>query len=444
VKLIVIVTEYPKATETFIYRDLLKFAELGATIELHHLAPFRTRQPLHQFAEPTRAWARYTPFIGRTAAAALLRALFTRPRALFSAIARIVWAYRAEPKLLLKSLMLVPKAAAMADHARRAGTDHLHAEFAGHPATVAWLIHRLGGPAYSVSCRAHDIFRTQSLLDVKLTEASAVRTVSNFGRTFLQERIPALRTRPIHVIHSSVDLARIAPAPEADGPSRFRILYVGALEAKKGVAHLLDALSLASERLGDWECELAGNGPLRGALERQAEALGIGERVRFHGALDFDAVTAAYGRASVCVAPSVIGPGGRQEGIPNVMIEALAFAKPAISTPISGIPELIEDGVSGLLVPPGEAEPLAGALLRIRADPEFARSLGRRGRAVVEERFDLAANAARQMALFAGGDAQSQQAPDPIGTEAPAKGSLLIGAPGRDSAGIAAIGGAAA
>jgi glycosyltransferase involved in cell wall biosynthesis len=289
----------------------------------------------------------------------------------------------------------------MAEHARREKVHHVHAEFAGHPATVAWLMHRFGGPAYSVSCRAHDIFRTQSLLGRKLGEASAVRTVSEFGRTFLRERVPGLAERPIHVIHSSVDLAKLAPCA-APSPSPFRILFVGALEEKKGVQHLLSALSEAGEALGDWECELAGDGPLRGALEEQARALGISARVRFHGALDFEAVSAAYRRASVCVAPSVIGPGGRQEGIPNVMIEALAYAKPAISTPISGIPELIQDGVSGLLVPPEDPAALAQALLRVRQDPDFARALGRAGRMAVEESFDLSRNAARQMALFAG------------------------------------------
>ena len=400
-KLIVIVTEYPKATETFIYRDLLKFAELGAKIELHHVAPFRRGQTLHRFAEPTRAWARYTPFLGRAALGAVVRGVATKPLVLARAAAEILGAYRREPKLCLKSLALIPKALAMAEHAKREGFQHIHAEFAGHPATLAWLMHRFGGPAYSVSCRAHDIFRTQSLLGRKLGEARAVRTVSGFGRAFLREQVAGMENKPIHVIHSSVDLASLAPQ-EPPPPSQYRILFVGALEAKKGVEHLLRALALADERLGDWQCELAGDGPLREALEQQARTLGITERVRFHGALDFDTVSAAYRRASVCVAPSVIGPGGRQEGIPNVMIEALAYAKPAISTPISGIPELIEDGVTGLLVPPENPDKLAEALLRLRRNPGFARALGRAGRAVVEQRFDLARNAARQMALFAG------------------------------------------
>jgi glycosyltransferase involved in cell wall biosynthesis len=287
-------------------------------------------------------------------------------------VSDIVTAFRREPKLCLKSLALIPKALAMAEGARREKVHHVHAEFAGHPATVAWLMHRFGGPAYSVSCRAHDIFRTQSLLDRKLSEAKAVRTVSRFGRAFLRDRVPGLADKPIHVIHSSVDVIRLAPV-ETVPPSPFRVLFVGALEAKKGVQHLLAGLALANEALGEWECELAGDGPLRTALEQQARALGLADRVRFHGALDFDAVSAAYRRASVCVAPSVIGPGGRQEGIPNVMIEALAYAKPAISTPISGIPELIDDGVSGLLVPPADPAALAAALLRVRGARRWKR-----------------------------------------------------------------------
>ena len=118
------------------------------------------------------------------------------------------------------------------------------------------------------------------------------------------------------------------------------------------------------------------------------------------GMQPFEAEAEAYRTASVCVAPSVIGPSGRQEGIPNVMIEALAYQRPAITTNISGIPELIRDGDTGLLVPPGDPQALADALLRVRNDPKAALAMARRGRAHVAKEFDLAANARRQLALF--------------------------------------------
>lgn len=400
-KLAVIVTEYPKSTETFIYRDLVKFAELGHEIRLYHLAPFRHDQPLHGFAEPTRAWTRYVEFLGAPSLKALARTALRHPLRLATAMAQIVAAYARHPRILAKSLALLPKALAIAADARDWGATHVHAEFAGHPATVAWLGRRFGGLPYSVSCRAHDIFRTQRLLTRKLGEALAVRTVSDFGKAFLEDKVPGMAGRPV-VIHSSVDVAAIAPVATLPSTAPFRILYVGALEAKKGVEYLLDALAAAGPSLGDWHCDLIGNGPSADALRQKATSLGLESRVTFHGAQPFERVAAAYQTASVCVAPSVIDPDGRQEGIPNVMIEALAYQRPAITTAISGIPELIRDGETGLLIPQRDAAALAAALRRVYDDPAAALEIAKRGRAHVEAEFDLEMNARRQLALFAG------------------------------------------
>jgi colanic acid/amylovoran biosynthesis glycosyltransferase len=398
-KLAVIVTEYPKTTETFIYRDLIAFMREGVDVRLYHLAPYRHDQTLHGFAEPTRALATDIGFVRPGAVAKALRR--DRP-ALAATLRDIVRAYAHDPRLCAKSLALVPKALAIAADARAWGASHVHAEFAGHPATAAWIGRRCGGLPYSVSCRAHDIFRTQALLDAKLGEAAAVRTVSAFGARFLRERVAGLEDRELHVIHSSVDVAAIEPFAVLLGP--LRILYVGALEPKKGITHLIDALAIIAPQLGAWSCDLIGDGPDRAALQAQARAAGLGDHLFFHGAQPFERVARAYAAAGLCVAPSVIGPDGRQEGIPNVMIEALAHARPAIATAISGVPELIRDRDTGLLVPPGDAPALAAAILRIRDDPEAARAMAIRGRAHVEAEFDLATNARRQIALFA--DAQ--------------------------------------
>ena len=173
-----------------------------------------------------------------------------------------------------------------------------------------------------------------------------------------------MASRDLHVIHSSVAVSRIAPVETVPATDPFRILYVGALEPKKGVEHLLTALSQVGAQLGDWRLDAIGQGPSAEALKAQAASLGLAARVTFHGAKPFEEVASAYQQASVCVAPSVIGPNGRQEGIPNVMIKALAYQRPAITTAISGIPELIEDGVTGLLVPQADATALGETLLR--------------------------------------------------------------------------------
>lgn len=393
-KLAVIVTEFPKTTETFILRDLMLFRELGADLRLYHLAPWRADQILHDFAKPLADHARHVPLAGGAAAAALARHPVTAAR-LWGQIARH---QGRDGKIAAKSAALLPAALAIGDELRAWGASHIHAEFAGHPATAAWIANAVSGVPFSVSCRAHDIFRSQRLLEQKFAAASSVRAVSNFAARFLGERVPGIAAEDVQVIHSSVDVGRIPALPPAEGAG-FRILYVGSLQARKGVDVLLRAV--AGLELPDWTLTIAGDGPDRGKLQAMADALDLGGRVQFLGQQSFEQVTALYRDASVCVAPSIIGPNGRTEGIPNVMIEALAFQRPAISTNVSGIPELIHPGRTGLLTEPGDVSGLTAALMRIHDAPEEAAAMARAGRAHVEAEFDLQKNARRQLAMFA-------------------------------------------
>jgi glycosyltransferase involved in cell wall biosynthesis len=330
---------------------------------------------------------------------ALLGEIARDPGGLARIIGGVLRDYAGTPAILLKSLGIVPKSLAFAQDLKVWGAQHVHAEFAGHPATCAWIIARATGIPYSVSCRAHDIFRTTNGLGSKLTEAAAVRTISAFNKRFLLERVPALSPGKIEVIHSGVDVMAI-PRLEAPPPGEvYRILYVGALEPKKGVEVLLRALASAHE-LTPWRLDVLGRGPDRVRLERLAVDLGLSDRVVFHGPKPFEGVSGAIADAHVVVAPSVVGPGGRMEGIPNTMIEALAHQRPAISTRLSGLPELITDHETGLLVTPGDAEELRTALVWTRNHPKEAFEMACRGRQHVEAHFDLNANSRAQLRLF--------------------------------------------
>lgn len=399
-RLAVIVSEFPKTTETFILRDLVQFRQMGAALRLYYLAPYRTGETVHDFARPVLSCVHHEAMaLSPRVAGATLRSLGRRPGPLGQAVGRIAEGYRREPALLAKSLALVPKILALAEDMTIWGADHVHAEFAGHPATAAWLAHRLTGLPYSVSCRAHDIFTTQSLLDVKLAEASFVRTVSDYNKAFLLRHVPGLTPERIEVIHSSLDVAAIDPPPPRPRGGSFDILFVGGLRSHKGVDVLLRAMA-APWTPPHWRLDLIGDGPERRALERLASDLGLGGRARFHGSRPFEAIARAYGEAHVVVAPSVVGPGGRTEGIPNVMIEALAYRRPAIASRVTGVPELILHGRTGLLVEPGDAEGLAEALLRTERDPEEAAAMAAEGRRHVERHFDLRVNARRQLDAF--------------------------------------------
>lgn len=392
-KLAVIVTEFPKTTETFILRDLMVWLNQGVDLRLYHLAPWRTDQILHDFAAPVGLRARHIPL----GAPATLAAAGRHPGLAARLSAAIARHQGRDAKMAAKSLALLPAALKLGEELRDWGATHVHAEFAGHPATAAWIAHHVSCVPYSISCRAHDIFRSQRLLAQKFARASAIRTVSHFGRRFLAERVAGLDPARIEVIHSSIDAGAIPVLPPRQAQG-FPILYVGSLQARKGVPVLIDAVA-GLDRPG-WRLDIAGDGPDRAELEAQVRRLGLQDRVRFLGQQSYAGIEALYRDAAVCVAPSIIGPGGRTEGIPNVMIEALAHGRPAISTEVSGIPELIRHRETGWLTRPGDAEGLRAALREVHDDPEAARAIAAEGRRLVEAEFDLTRNATRQLELF--------------------------------------------
>lgn len=392
-RLAIIVTEYPKTTETFILRDIVTFLDQQVDVRIFHLAPTNRSEILHDFAKATQKRARQPlPYSGQ----ALGRAA-KNPMTVLRCAATIIRRQVPEPVLMAKSLGIVMSACALAEDIEAWGADHIHAEFAGHPATAAWVAKRLTGIPYSVSCRAHDIFRTQRLLQEKLGEAAFVRTVSNYAKNFLLKRVPGLDPRKMHVIHSSVPTDTIPKLDQASAVP-FHVLYVGSLQFRKGVDILLKALGALP--FPDWLCTIAGDGPDRKKLEALANSLGLADRVAFIGKQDFASVGDLYASASVVAVPSIIGPRGRTEGIPNVAIEALAFQRPVISTNVSGIPELISERRTGRLIEPGSVEQLTAAIADIHADPEGAHKMAVAGRNFVESEFCLAQNAMRQLDLF--------------------------------------------
>lgn len=403
-KLAVIVTEFPKTTETFILRDLMVFLEAGVDLRLYHLAPWRNDQILHDFGAEAGRRARHIPLFSPRS----LAALASHPLAATQLAGSIALHQGREAKFAAKSLALLPAALRLGQELRDWGADHIHAEFAGHPATAAWIAHRVSGVPYSISCRAHDIFRSQRLLEQKFADAALVRAVSTYASRFLAEHVPGIRQQDIAVIHSSVDVSAIAPSDPPPPEDGFRILYVGSLQKRKGVDVLLRALA-GFDRPG-WQLDIVGDGPDRAKLEALSAGLGLDDRVHFFGQRPFGEIDGFYRSASVCVAPSIIGPNGRTEGIPNVMIEALAYARPAISTNVSGIPELIRPGETGWLTEPGDVAGLTAALCAVHDAPEAASKLAWQGRALVEREFDLRVNARRQLELFtAAGKGQAPQ-----------------------------------
>jgi glycosyltransferase involved in cell wall biosynthesis len=312
----------------------------------------------------------------------------------------------------------LPKIAALAEDARAWKADHIHAAFAGHPATAAWIIGRLTGIPYSVSCHAHDIFASQALLDRKLAEAAFVRTISDFNRGFLLAKVAGLQPDRIKIIRCGMDLATLPPLPPPSNHEGLRILFVGRLVPQKGLDVLLEALADPAAN-PDWRLEVIGDGPDAGSLREQASAAGLGQRVNWRGNCRFEEVARAYSETDVVVSPSVIGPNGRTEGIPNVLMEALACTRPVIATRLTGVPELVIDGETGLLVPPADPAALVAALRTVEANPEAAARMAASGRRIVERHYDLRRTAAAQYASFEACRPMVGQIPHPVASRLP-------------------------
>jgi colanic acid/amylovoran biosynthesis glycosyltransferase len=201
----------------------------------------------------------------------------------------------------------------------------------------------------------------------------------------------------VTIIHCGVDTdvfqSRSQETPHEKGENPFMILCIGTLHEVKGQAYLIEACHKLLERRVDFVCHFVGDGPDRRSLMALAEQAGIAEKIRFHGRLTREEIARLLQDADVLAAPSVPTRDGRREGIPVVLMEAMGSSVPVIASKISGIPELVEDKVTGLLVPPRDATSLTNALECYFADPDLRRRLGQAGREKVVRDFDLNKNA---------------------------------------------------
>ncbi len=395
-----IVSRFPLTTETFIVRELDALDRSGSfDLELRSLFP-SPDTVVHDIA---RGWdERLIRPSGRAALAGFGWAAATRPRALASVLGAVIAGYRRHPTLLARALATVVLGCAHArDLARRERPPHIHAHFATYPALAAWVCARLVGTSYSFTAHAHDIYVDTSMLDRKIAEARFVVTISEFNRRLLEQHNPA-RT-PIHVVHMGIDTASYPFRPRsipADGP--VRALVIASLQAYKGHAILLQALAIGGAGVDRITLDIIGDGVLRGDLEELAHRLGLGRRVRFLGSRSEDEVRAALADADLFVLPSIIADDGQMEGLPVALMEALASGVPTVSTALSGIPELVVDGVTGLLSVPGDAADLNATLAAMVELGDETIAFEEAGRALVTREFDLQQSAAVLGGLLAG------------------------------------------
>ena len=323
----------------------------------------------------------------------------------------------------LWQLFYLAEAGVVLLHCRRRGIRHVHAEFTTPAADVALLTAHLGGQRSSWSFAAHgtDIFEADSgTLAEKVRRARFVTCASDFGRSQLMALVDEHHWRKIHVVPCGIhvgEFRRRSPGQLGAG-ERFTVLAVGRLVAVKGHAVLLDAIADLRDRDGlPVALEVVGDGPRRAVLEDRARALGVADLVTFHGRVGQDDIRRHYASADAFCLPSF------GEGVPVVLMEAMAMEVPVVASRVMGIPELVEDGRSGLLVPPGRSRALADALARLAGSADLRRELGRAGRGRVEAVFSLEGSLRALRAIYVADGVIPASASAPMLATAPARGT---------------------
>lgn len=376
--------QYPRATDTFIQREVAALRQRGV-----HVETISVRKPgknhgggAEQQDERARTFYLLPPCLLNlfTSHAKLLLgsplrylsglrlAMKTRPRGLKAAIWQL--AYFAEAGMVASRL-------------RKHGLTHLHNHMSDSSCSVAMLASELGGFPFSFTMHGpREFFEPDHWrLDEKLRRARFVCCISHFCRSQGMIFAPPDKWNRMHIVHCGVDPAQFRPVRHS-GPGR-RLLFVGRFTAEKGLRILLEAFAMLCRRYPNLELNLAGDGPERAAMEDRARSLGIENEVRFLGFQSQAQVRELLARTDVFALASFA------EGVPVVLMEAMAAGVPVVATQIAGIPELVEDGDSGFLVPPGDAKSLADRIGQLLDDPALRNRLAQSAREIVETDFNL-------------------------------------------------------
>jgi colanic acid/amylovoran biosynthesis glycosyltransferase len=394
-----VMSRFPRLSETFVLAEILAVEERGVEVQLYPLLS-RRENVVHPEAFPLAARARYEPFLSFPILRSQLFFLRHRRRAYLGALADLLRGTWGSLNFFVGALGIFPKVAHAARRMEADGVAHVHCHFSNHPAAAGFVVHRLTGLPYSFTAHGFDLHVDRRMLCEKVAEAAFVVPISEYNRELIAEECGAEVREKLAVIHCGVDTDLFRP-PESAPPDRpFSLLCVGTLHEVKGQGYLVEACRLLVEAGVELSCTLLGDGPDREALTRQIAAAGLTGRVEITGPRTRDQVAELLHAAHVLVTPSVPTREGKREGIPVVLMEAMASGVPVVASGISGIPELVADGESGLLVPPRDPRALTDALRRLHDDRALRERLALAGREKVVGEFDVRKNAAELVGRF--------------------------------------------
>jgi colanic acid/amylovoran biosynthesis glycosyltransferase len=387
-----VLKRYPRYSETFIVNEILAHETAGLEIEIFALRPSSDTH-FQDIIARVRAPVHYLPAEAHLLASDFWMTFAAADASILDLRGAIEAARGAEARDVHQAVLL-------AKLSRQHGIQHLHAHFGSVATTVARLAARFAGLPYSFTAHAKDIFHQSVQPDDmhrKLHDAATVVTVSDYNVDYLRQVYGPVAQR-VTRIYNGLDLDRFPyMAPDNRPPL---IVAVGRLVEKKGFADLVEACAILVGRGRHFTCQIVGAGPLEGDLREQIDRLGLEGRVELTGPRPQGELVAYVQHAAAFVAPCTVGADGNRDGLPTVLLEAMALGTPCVSTDVTGIPEVLHHGETGLMVPQRNPAALADALQGLLAEPAWGARLARRARRLIETEFDIRHNAARLRDVF--------------------------------------------
>jgi glycosyltransferase involved in cell wall biosynthesis len=398
-----VLKRYPRYSETFVVREILAHEEAGLSIEIFSMRPpddayfqdliSRVRAPANYLYMPAEGLLPESLAGATLTAAHFWKAIAEGSAELPGLPARLEEVQEAEARDVYQGLQL-------ARAVRRKNIHHLHAPFASDAATIARLASHFSGVPYSFTARAKDIFHEDVQpedLRRKMRDAIGVVTVSDYHLNYLRQTYGPLAAK-VQRIYNGLNLEEYAFQSPLDRPPV--ILAVGRLIEKKGFGDLIDACSILVRRSGTFECRIIGTGKLHIELAEQIRRLDLESRVHLVGPLRQAEVVREMQNAAVLAAPCIVANDGDRDGLPNVIQEALALGLPVVATDVTGIPEVIQPGKTGLRVPQRDPEALAASIAQLLEDSALRVRLATEGRRLIEVEFDIRRNTQHRRHLF--------------------------------------------
>lgn len=388
-KIAYILPRFPKLTETFILREMTLLRRLGLEVYVFSVLP-PLSTPVHEQVQEMMPYVHYSPFIF---SARLIEAnisyFFRSPLKYLRAFYWAIWQTYREPLVLLRTLLIFPKSVYFASQMQDLGIDHIHAHFVWINGISAKIVSDLTGITYSLHPHAFGLFmRDQKSVRRQLELATGIVTVSEYHRQYIANLCPRWSSEEINIVHYGLNPDDFVPAPIPAQDSGIRIISVGSLIEKKGHEYLIDACALLMQKGYKFDCSIVGGGD-QTLLQARINKHNLQDHVFLTGPKKQTEVYNLYCRSDIFVLACVVAQSGDRDGMPNVLLEAMAMEIPVVTTPVTGIPELVVHEQTGLLVSERDSSDLALAIERLMQDSEFRHKMGCQGRQTVLERFDI-------------------------------------------------------